>query len=432
MVKEVRKVLDVSPPKQPVNILLIGSDSPPGQVGRSDTLLLVRLDPGTKRISMLSVPRDLRVEIPGYGLNKINAAYSYGGAALAVKTVKEVTGLPINHYMQTYFGGFWHIVNDLGGVYMMIDHFYYNPVGSGYKSIDIQPGYQLLDGKYALNFVRYRHDIYADFGRMVRQQMFLKELQRQSMRWHNVLKLPRLIKAIVDLTSSDISDMKQFLSMVSLVLELNTAHIYNTHITGSTPTIGGVSYVVATPEEIQQAVQEFENPVQPPAAARSAKLPRKLYQVRVMSSSSAPTSADQAAGQLASIGFNAAASGTVAGPAQATTVIWSTSDFSAAPISSPRSSSRPKSKSCRVARVSKTASPSSWARHTPVRSRVRSALRRRQNRSSTTRRRTCPTGERRRPSSTSRCRCRRPGPTASPSSSSARTASRPGLATPRL
>ena len=330
MVRQVRQQLDVALPKQPVNILLIGSDEPPGQPGRSDTLLLVRLDPSTKRISMLSVPRDLRVEIPGYGLNKINSAYTYGGAALAVKTVKEVTGLPINHYMQTYFGGFWHIVNDLGGVYMMIDHFYYNPVGSGYKSINIQPGYQLLDGKNALNFVRYRHDIYADFGRMVRQQMFLKELQRQSMRWHNVLKLPRLIKAVVDLTSSDISDMKQFLSMASLVLQLNTAHIYKTHITGSTPMIDGVSYVVATPEQIQQAVQEFENPAQPAAIARPSKVARKAYQVRVMSGNGTPASATQAAGQLAALGFDAVANGNAVGFDQSSTVIWAGPGMSAA------------------------------------------------------------------------------------------------------
>ena len=331
MVKAVRQQLDVALPKQPVNILLIGSDMPPGQPGRSDTLLIVRLDPDSKRISMLSVPRDLRVEIPGYGLNKINSAYTYGGAALAVKTVKQVTGLPINHYMQTYFGGFWHIVNNLGGVYMMVDHFYYNPVGSGYKSIDIQPGYQLLDGKNALNFVRYRHDIYADFGRMVRQQMFLKELQRQSMRWHNVLKLPRLIKAIVALTSSDISSMKQFLSMVSLVLQLNTAHIYNTHITGSTPMIDGVSYVVSTPEQIQEAVQEFENPEQPAAIARPNKIARKAYQVRVMSSDGTPVgAATQAAGQLAALGFDAVANGNAGGFDQASTVIWAGPGMSAA------------------------------------------------------------------------------------------------------
>ena len=327
MVKKTREVLDLPVPNKPVNILLIGSDTPPGEPGRSDTLLLVRLDPNTKRISMLSVPRDLRVEIPGYGLNKINSAYTYGGAALAVKTVKAVTGLPINHYMQTYFGGFWHIVNDLGGVYMMIDHFYYNPVGSGYKSIDIQPGYQLLDGKNALNFVRYRHDIYADFGRMVRQQMFLKEMQRQSMRWHNVLKLPRLIRALVDLTSSDIADMKQFLSIASLVLQLNTAHIYNTHITGSTPMIDGVSYVVATAEQIQAAVQEFENPGQPPAAAQPAKIARNAYQVRVLSSSATPASATEAAGQLAALGFDAVANGSVRDLNQASTTIWAASDL---------------------------------------------------------------------------------------------------------
>ena len=135
-----------------MNILLIGSDKStiPGDPGRSDTQMLVRLDPETKSISMLSLPRDLQVDIPGVGLDKMNAAYSYGGPALVIKTFKQLTGLPINGWIEVNFSGFWHVVNILGGVYLPIDHKYFVPASADYKSINLEPGYQLVRGKQAL------------------------------------------------------------------------------------------------------------------------------------------------------------------------------------------------------------------------------------------------------------------------------------------
>ena len=180
---------------KPMNILLIGSDKStvPGDPGRSDTQMLVRLDPETKSISMLSLPRDLRVEIPGVGYDKMNTADSYGGPALVIKTFKQLTGLPVNGWIEVNFSGFWHVVNILGGIYLPIDHKYFVPASADYKSINLEPGYQLVRGKQALNYVRYRHDQKGDFTRMQRQQLFLREVQRQSGRWSSdvtkVLKL---------------------------------------------------------------------------------------------------------------------------------------------------------------------------------------------------------------------------------------------------
>ena len=108
----------------------LGQVEDPGDPGRSDTQMLVRLDPATKSISMLSVPRDLQVDIPGVGLGKMNSAYSYGGAAGAVRAFETLTGLPINHFIEIDFAGFWHVVNLLGGVYLPVDHRYYVPVGA--------------------------------------------------------------------------------------------------------------------------------------------------------------------------------------------------------------------------------------------------------------------------------------------------------------
>lgn len=107
---------------------------------------------------MLSLPRDLRVYIEGVGYEKMNAAYSYGGPKAVIRTFKELTGLPINGWIETDFAGFWHTVNILGGVYLPIDRKYFVPASANYKSINLEPGYQLVRGKQALNFVRFRHD----------------------------------------------------------------------------------------------------------------------------------------------------------------------------------------------------------------------------------------------------------------------------------
>ena len=214
----------------PVNILVLGSDRRKhlvGDTGRSDTIMLLRIDPQTKSISMLSIPRDLRVQIPGFGTDRINAAYSYGGPALSVATFKALTGLPVNHFIDVNFTGFTDMVNYLGGVYIDVDRQYYNNTAvTGYSSISIDAGYQRLNGADALSFVRYRHDQLGDWGRMQRQQLFLRELKRQALRWQNVLKLPQLISTMARNTISDISSIKKLLGLAELGLgRQHAAHL---------------------------------------------------------------------------------------------------------------------------------------------------------------------------------------------------------------
>jgi len=156
---------------------------------RSDTILLVRVDPDTKRIAVLSIPRDLKAKIPGAGADKINAAYEIGGPRKTVATVKrlfeDATGqpFPINNVINVNFGGFRRAVNYVGGAYVDVDRRYYNDnrtagPGQQYATIDIQPGYQRLKGRDALDYVRYRHGD-NDFFRAARQQDFLRQLTHQ-------------------------------------------------------------------------------------------------------------------------------------------------------------------------------------------------------------------------------------------------------------
>jgi LCP family protein required for cell wall assembly len=255
---------------------------------------------------MFSLPRDLRVLIPDHGYDKMNTAYSYGGPPLAVRTFTELTGLTINHFVEVDFAGFWHVVNILGGVYIPIDHRYYVPESADYKSIDISPGYQLIRGHDALDYVRYRHDQLGDFTRMQRQQLFLKEMQRQSTRWSgDWAKVISLIKAVTEETTSDIDSLKSLQPLIELIFQVDTSRVYAAHLEGATPMIDGVSYVVPTQAEIDQAVAEFTQPTQAPVAAKGLKLTKKMYPVTVYNGSGIGGVSTTAANQLAALGYRA-------------------------------------------------------------------------------------------------------------------------------
>jgi len=303
-------VVDRPIPHKPLNILLIGSDKStvPGDPGRSDTQMLVRLDPETKSISMLSLPRDLRVDIPDHGLDKMNAAYSYGGPKLVIETFKQLTGLPINGWIEVNFAGFWHVVNILGGVYLPVDHKYFVPASADYKSINLDAGYQLVRGKQALNYVRFRHDQKGDFTRMQRQQLFIKELQRQSGRWSgDWTKVIKLIKAITGETKSSLSSLKKIQPLVELAFQVNTSKVYQAHLEGAELMLNGIDYVTATDTEIADVVHQFTNPTQPPVKTTGTKVGKKMFQVRVYNGSGIAGLATTAASQLAAQGYNTTA-----------------------------------------------------------------------------------------------------------------------------
>jgi LCP family protein required for cell wall assembly len=297
-------------PHKPMNILLIGSDktSAPGDPGRSDTQMLMRLDPETKSISMLSLPRDLRVNIEGVGYAKMNEAYSYGGPKLVIRTFKQLTGLPINGWIEINFGGFWHVVNLLGGVYLPVDHKYFVPASADYKSINLEPGYQLVRGKQALNYVRFRHDQRGDFTRMQRQQLFIRELQHQSDRWSgDVKKVIKLIKAITKETESSFNSLRKIEPLVELAFQVDTSKVYQAHLEGDTPMIDGISYVTATDSQIADAVHQFTNPTAAPISTKGAKVKQNAFQVHIYNGSGIDGLATSAASQLAAQGYNTVA-----------------------------------------------------------------------------------------------------------------------------
>ena len=212
------ETLDAVPAGEPAIALAIGYDKRLGTEGevngaRSDTIMLLRADPETKSVSMLSFPRDLLVDIhcPGKAVfqNRINEAYSQCGVQGTVETVRHLTGLPLNYLVTVNFHGFKQLVANTGGVWLDVDRRYYNPEGSGYASIDIQPGYQKLNGQDALDFVRYRHAD-SDIYRLARQQLFVQSFKQALAAQFSPTDLPRIIKTVTDSVEVGQSDNKEF------------------------------------------------------------------------------------------------------------------------------------------------------------------------------------------------------------------------------
>ncbi len=257
---KVERVLAQTHGGEPENILIIGSDkraSEPEDPGRSDTTLLLRLDPDKNAIALMSIPRDLKVEIPGYGTEKFNAAYSYGGPKLTLQVVKELTGLPINHVVNVDYLGFVRAVDAIDCVYVDVDRRYYHsnvgvPPSEEYAEIDIQPGYQLLCGKKALQYVRYRHTD-TDLVRAARQQDFLSAARQRVPIDQLVLGRNELIDIFTKYTTSDISDTQTMLEVLKLFVASRNAAIKEIHF----PAELGPSFVYATPTAIQGAVNKF-------------------------------------------------------------------------------------------------------------------------------------------------------------------------------
>jgi LCP family protein required for cell wall assembly len=249
-------------PGEPENILILGSDKRAGaefeeDPGRSDTTIILRIDPGQGRIAAMSIPRDLKVEIPEVGTEKFNAAYSYGGPKLTLQVVKELTGLKINHVVNVDFLGFVRAVDAIGCVYTDVDHRYYHsnegvPASEQYSEINIQPGYQLLCGKKALEYVRFRHTD-TDIVRSARQQSFISNARGQVSLEDLLFDQTHLIDIFTEYTTSDIHNASELLEVLKLLIGARNASIEQIHF----PAELGPSYVYASEEAIHGAVMEF-------------------------------------------------------------------------------------------------------------------------------------------------------------------------------
>src|SRR4051794_34666535 len=247
---------------KPQTILLMGSDKRSknssdvrrGLIGKplSDTMMLMRLDPSKQATALLSLPRDLKVEIPGHGTDKLNAAYSLGGARLTVRTIRGLDPrLKINHVINVDFHGFSKAVNSLGCIYVDVDRRYFNNSNS-YSKIDIQPGYQRLCGQDALAYVRYRHED-NDLVRATRQQDFLRQVKAQVGAFGLLQDRNKLLHIFSNYTSSDLDSRSGILRLLRLAVFSAGNPIQEVHFRAKI----GPSYVYARPSVIHKVVEQF-------------------------------------------------------------------------------------------------------------------------------------------------------------------------------
>ncbi len=241
-----------------MNMLVLGTDARPGEVeppGSSDVIILLHIDTSRDCLSILSITRDLWVHIPGYGDDRINAAYYRGGPAKTIETLKSALGIDVTTYIGMGFENFPDLIDRLGGVYIDVDRWY---TGTDWPS-DLSPGYQLLDGDTAFLYSRYRYDENADFGRMARQQRLLAGLRDQARAWDKKLKLPGMVNALMATSATNLS-ADEMLRLAYWLTKLDGRRMKQIIIRGPGRMIDGKAVVVVDQATLAAAVADFLSP----------------------------------------------------------------------------------------------------------------------------------------------------------------------------
>src|SRR5262245_52766840 len=227
-------------------VLVIGSDARPGQVltdTRADSIHIVAVNPRLGRVSVLGIPRDSWVPIPGAGTNRINAALAAGGPELLVRTVEQLSGIPIDAYVLTGFQGFMQLVHAVGGLRVRIPY----PIDDTNARAHFKRGMQHLTGQEALAFSRARHDVPAgDFSRSFNQGRViiaaLAELRRQVAQGSPAALIPWVVAAH-QILRTDLGVLDVF-ELLLAALAFDPSKVRNDVASGSGATIGGRSVVV--------------------------------------------------------------------------------------------------------------------------------------------------------------------------------------------
>lgn len=175
---------------EPVNVLLLGSDSRGEEQARTDTIMVAHYNPQSHKVKLISLMRDMYVTIPDYGQHKLNTSFSHGGPDLLRETIKGNFGLDINYYAIVDFKGFEKAVDIIAPNGIEVDVPYEMSYGIG---MTLEQGKQRLHGNELLGYVRFRHDRLSDFGRIQRQQEVISKLKDEAVSLNSVAKLPELL-----------------------------------------------------------------------------------------------------------------------------------------------------------------------------------------------------------------------------------------------
>lgn len=300
-----------------VNLLLLGADKRPDEtVYRTDTIIVLTLDPATKSAGMLSIPRDLWVPIPGYGESRINQAfvlgevkkYPGGGPALAMRTVQEFLGMPIHGYVLVDFEGFRKLIDQIGGIDVLvekpIDDTQYPTDDYGYQEVHIPAGLVHMDGDLALKYARVRHGS-SDIDRGRRQQQVLMAARDKALRLNLLPKLPSLMATVMGAVQTDLQP-GEILALAKLGNQVDAANIQSRVIDYAmvveTKTPSGGDVLLPNREKIRALVDEMFS-----SGNNHKRVPEESAKIEVLNGAGVPGLAAQMAALLKEQGFEVVA-----------------------------------------------------------------------------------------------------------------------------
>lgn len=269
--------VDVDEIDDVLNVLVVGSDRREGlseeeqqelgtgEIGgdRTDTIMLMRLDPSTEEVAMLSFPRDLLVSRCDGSRGKINAAYhigersDVGGPSCLVQTITEMSGLPVHHFVEVDFAGFLELVDIVDGVTVYLEEAIDDPLAK----LDLEAGCHQLSGVEALGFVRHRASD-SDYGRIARQQRFIKELVREASSVGSLLNVPRLFQMVETGASAVTTDESLTLDKMRRIAftlrDLDNEHLAARTVPADYERIDGIDFEVPREDEADRLFRAFE------------------------------------------------------------------------------------------------------------------------------------------------------------------------------
>jgi LCP family protein required for cell wall assembly len=244
--------LPKSDSSEPLDVLVLGVDESTGSEGsgssRSDTMMLVRVTPATGEVKLLSVPRDLYVDIAPGEKNKINAAYAYGGVEQARSVMEGLTGIAVDNYVIVDFKGFQEVINAIGGVKVNVGH---NVFPAKWH---MGEGVQRLGGRKALFYARYRGTPRADLDRIDHQQKLLGALRRQAFRWNTVTKMPAIIKTTNENVETDLGIWQAIPLARALIVHGRDGDMSSSELQGHPDTLDDGTEVLVPEKDANEAI----------------------------------------------------------------------------------------------------------------------------------------------------------------------------------
>jgi LCP family protein required for cell wall assembly len=256
--------------KEPISILLLGVDERKNDSGRSDTLIVMTLNPNKESMQMVSIQRDIRTDIIGYGaVDKINHAYAFGGTRMSIETVENFTGIPIDYYMKVNMETLVDLVDSVGGVTVQNDLDWHD---SGFyeKGFHYKRGELQLNGEQALGYVRMRYeDPRGDFGRNERQRDVIKAIIDKGARFSSITRFDEILAALGDNIKTDMT----FDDMMDIQKNYRSArhNIINYEIKTTGKMINGISYQLVSEDERKNVETMLKDHLEMESSEQTAK-----------------------------------------------------------------------------------------------------------------------------------------------------------------